>query len=93
MLEKFVRISGVHTGIRRIIVLTDELMIASWIVNNNKTILFIIIKLMQHKDTSQQAFLIIYLICIWSFIYFSLGRSQFYSKVYPHRKLLINDLD
>ncbi len=40
-------------------------------VNNNKTlILFIIIKLMQHKDTSQQAFLIIYLICILSFIYF-----------------------
>ncbi len=35
-------------------------------VNNNKTlILFIIIKLMQHKDTSQQAFLIIYLICIF----------------------------
>ncbi len=39
------------------------------------TILFIIIKLMQHKDTSQQAFLIIYLMCILSFIYFSLGRS------------------
>ncbi len=29
---------------------------------------------MQHKDTSQQAFLIIYLMCILSFIYFSLGR-------------------
>ncbi len=28
---------------------------------------------MQHKDTSQQAFLIIYLMCILSFIYFSLG--------------------
>ncbi len=27
---------------------------------------------MQHKDTSQQAFLIIYLMCILSFIYFSL---------------------
>ncbi len=31
---------------------------------------------MQHKDTSQQAFLIIYLMCILSFIYFSLGRSR-----------------
>ncbi len=27
---------------------------------------------MQHKDTSQQAFLIIYLMCILSFIYFHL---------------------
>ncbi len=34
---------------------------------------------MQYKDTSQQAFLIIYLICILSFIYFSLGRSRWVS--------------
>ncbi len=34
---------------------------------------------MQYKDTSQQAFLIIYLICILSFIYFSLGRSLSFS--------------
>ncbi len=33
------------------------------VVNNNKTIFyFFIIKLMQYKDTSQQAFLIIYFI-------------------------------
>ncbi len=31
---------------------------------------------MQYKDTSQQAFLISYLICILSFIYFLLGRSR-----------------
>ncbi len=44
---------------------------ASWIVNNNTTLFNVfIIKLMQYKDTSQQAFLIIYLICILSFIYF-----------------------
>ncbi len=47
---------------------------ASWIMNNNKTYIFII-KLMQYKDKSWQAFLIIYLICILSFIYFPLGRS------------------
>ncbi len=35
------------------------------IVNNNKTYLILILKLMQYKDTSQQAFLIIYLICIF----------------------------
>ncbi len=34
------------------------------IVNNNKTYIFFIINLMQYKDTSQQAFLINYLICI-----------------------------
>ncbi len=34
---------------------------------------------MQYKDTSQQAFLIIYLICILSFIYYSLGRSWWVS--------------
>ncbi len=38
MLEKFVRISGVHTGIRysKQLVLTEELLMALWIVNNNK---------------------------------------------------------
>ncbi len=86
VLEKFVRISGVyvHTGIRRSkqLVLTEELLMASWIVNNNKKIyIFFIIKLMQYNDTSQQAFLIIYLICIWSFIYFSLGRSRWVSHL------------
>ncbi len=46
------------------------------VVNSEYIILFFIIKLMQYKDTSQQAFFIIYLICILSFIYFSLGRSR-----------------
>ncbi len=66
---KFVRISGVyvHTGIRcsKQLVLTEELLMALRIVNNNKTYLIFIFKLMQYKDTSQQAFLIIYLICIF----------------------------
>ncbi len=34
------------------------------VVNSEYIILFFIIKLMQYKDTSQQAFFIIYLICI-----------------------------
>ncbi len=40
MLEKFVSISGVHTGIRRSkqLVLTEELLMGSWIVNNIKQI-------------------------------------------------------
>ncbi len=53
---------------------------ALWIVNN-KTFYLFIIKLMQYKDTSQQAFLIIYLICTLSFIYFSLGRSRWVSHL------------
>ncbi len=101
VLEKFVRISGVyvHTGIRRSkqLVLTEELLMASWIVNNNKKkFLFFIIKLMQYKDTSQQAFLIIYLICIWSFIYFSLGRSRWVSHLKSrsaHKSVGTPDLD
>ncbi len=51
-------------------------------MNKNKTLLNVfIIQLMQYKDTSQQAFLIIYLICILSFIYFSLGRSLWVSHL------------
>ncbi len=56
MLDKFVRISGVHRGIRR----SKQLVLrgtTDGVVNNN-----CIIKLRQYKDTSQQAFLIIYLI-------------------------------
>ncbi len=45
----------------------NYLLMASWIVNK--------------KYTSQQAFLIIYLICILSFIYFSLGRSRWVSHL------------
>ncbi len=54
------KISGVylHTGIRRSkqLVLTEELFIKHYLI--------FIIKLMQYKDASQQAFLIMYLICI-----------------------------
>ncbi len=53
MLEKFVRISGIHTGIRR----SKQLWCSDGVVNNN-----FIIKFMQYKDTSQHAFLIIYFI-------------------------------
>ncbi len=56
----------VHTGIRRSkqLVLTEELF-TDGVVNNNKTLFFI--KLMQYKDTAQQAFnyFIIYLLFTW----------------------------
>ncbi len=44
-LEKFVRISGVHTGIRRSnrLGLTEELLMALWIVNNNKQIFYLLL--------------------------------------------------
>ncbi len=69
MLEKFVRISGVYvhnTGTRRSkqLVLTEELLIASWIVNNIKQIFYLLLLNECNKDTSQQAFLIIYLIIV-----------------------------
>ncbi len=51
---------------------------------------------MQYKDISQQAFLIIYLICILSFIYFSLGRSWYVShlkSISTHKSVGIPDLD
>ncbi len=55
MLENFVRISVyVHY-------VTEELLMASWIVNNIKQILYLLLN-EYNKDTSQQAFLIIYLI-------------------------------
>ncbi len=50
-----------------------------WIII--KHTFFYFIKLMQYKDSSQQAFLIIYLICILSFIYFSLGRFRWVSHL------------
>ncbi len=89
-LLKFVRISGVyvHMGIRcsKQLVLTEELLMALWIVNNNTKSVFFIIKLMQYKDTSQQAFLIIYLICVLSFIYFSLDTYRWVSHLKSTQK-------
>ncbi len=49
---------------------------------------------MQYKYTSKQAFLIIYLICILSFIYFSLGRSPRVSHLISRQKSVgTTDLD
>ncbi len=65
-------------------------------VCEDQWISFFIIKLMQYKDTSQQAFLIIYLICILSFIYFSLGRSRWVSHLKSrsaHKSVGTPDLD
>ncbi len=74
-LLKFVRISGVyvHMGIRcsKLLVLTEELLMALWIVNNNTKSVFCIIKWMQYKDTFQQAFLIIYLMCFIIYLLFT----------------------
>ncbi len=51
---------------------------------------------MQYKDTSQLDFVIIYLICILSFIYFSLGRSRGVSHLKSrsaHKSVGTPDLD
>ncbi len=90
MLKIFVRIVVfVHTGIRcsKLLGTTNRnyLLMPSGIVNNNKTITFFIIKLMQYKDTTQEAFLIIYLICILStwfiYLFYSLVRSRYVSHL------------
>ncbi len=51
---------------------------------------------MQYKDKSQQAFLIIYLICILLFIYFLLCRSRWVSHLKnrsAHKSVGTTDLD
>ncbi len=77
---KFVKISGVCAyGHQMLQTACSYRGSADGVVNSEKIyiyIYFFIIKLMQYKDTSQEAFLIIYLICILACIYFSLGRFR-----------------
>ncbi len=97
MLEKFVRINGVyvHTASdapNSLFLQRKYLLMVLWIVNNKNIIKFFIIKWMQIKDTSQQAFLIIYLICIFiycnlfTFHLVDLGELLIW-KVDPHKKV------